>query len=114
MKNSHNKINRTIDDISLSNDEIKQLAQARQRALEAPKQRFFSSFSTPVMAYASLFLAVGIVSFSLFNKPEDRINQTPQFDEAFTLISSQEPVELYENLEFYMWLGVDNRNENKG
>jgi len=107
MKNLHNKINRTINDISLSTDEIKQLAQARQRALTAPKQHFFSSFFTPVMAYASLFLVVGLISFSVLNKPADLLNKTPQFDETFALISSPEPVELYENLEFYMWLEIE-------
>lgn len=107
MKNLHNKINNAIDDISLSANEKNQLAQARQQALSEPKKSFFSSFSSPIMAYASLFLVVGIVTISLLNKPTDFTKTSPQFDETFALISSQEPVELYEDLEFYMWLEVE-------
>ena len=107
MKNLNEQINHAIDNISINANEIDQLAQARQQALDGSKHSLFSSFSSPIMVYASLFLVVGFISFTTLNMSSDFTETTPRFDESFSLLSSQEPVEMYEDLEFYMWLETE-------
>ncbi len=102
----NNIAKQAMNNMTISSDEKKRLLLAREQALNTPKSSFIVSLSAPIMAYASVFLVVGLISFSLFNKtPDTAINSMPIHDE-FALMNSQDAVELYQDLEFFMWLDI--------
>ena len=102
----------TIDQISISDEEKNRLAQARSKALNEPQGISFNRlFSAPVLAYASILVIIGLVSFSSFTP---NVNETPSFDDEFAYLNSLESVEMVEQLDFYIWIESQHINTNTG
>lgn len=113
-KSINETVKQSINNISISNDELKQLAQAREQALAEPKNSFFSTFTHPVLAYASVFLVIGLVTFSLLNNPDKLDSIHPQINDEFAFMTSPDDVEMYQDLEFYMWLEIESQSSKEG
>lgn len=106
MKNSDtfiHGIKQTLDHTPLDSDTRQQLTRARMRALEPPAARsaLSTSFLKPALAFASL--AIITLAVSLFMQPQP---QTAGADiiQSLDIITSRDELEMYENLEFYLWL----------
>lgn len=94
----------SIDNISISREEKLKLAQAREHALSNVSSSFFEHFfTTQVLAFASILVIVGLVSFTHLKSTSDSIDNSHMFDEL-AVLNGEEPIELVENLDFYIWL----------
>ncbi len=98
------KTRQAIEHINISDNERAQLAHARQRALSTPKPSLLQHIRPTVMVYASLFLTIGIITFSMLGTAPDSLPITQSLNDEFMLISSQDAIEMYQNLDFYIWL----------
>ena len=95
------KIKQTLDNDKPDEKLKQQLRYARQLALEQPQQATYSRFLAPVVAFASICAITLAITLSMSpsTNPDD-INNI----EAFEIITSNDSLEMYENLEFYLWL----------
>ncbi len=95
-------IKKTLDEQSLDEDTRHKLAEARRQALDAVESKRPVFYRPAMLAFAGI--AALAIAVSLTFRPE---NQTIVVDNiaAFEIITSQEPLYLYEDLEFYVWLG---------
>lgn len=69
--------------------------------LQQPQPSLLSRFATPVFAFASICALAVAISLSL--PPADDINGMVNID-SFEIITSNDSLEMFENLEFYLWL----------
>lgn len=95
-------IKKTLDQQSLDEDTRHKLAEARRQALDAVEVARPAAYRPAMLAFASI--AVLAIAVSLTFWPE---KQTIVVDNiaTFEIITSQEPLDLYQDLEFYVWLG---------
>ena len=95
-------IKKTLDQQSLDEDTRRKLAEARRQALDAVEVARPEHYRPAMLALASIAVLAIAVSLTFWPK-----NQAVTVDsiESFEIITSQESLELYEDLEFYVWLG---------
>jgi anti-sigma-K factor RskA len=95
------KIKQTLDQQALDADTTRQLAQARDKALQQSPAFWRVSYAVPAMVIASLMAIVVMINQQLPDQP-------PSFAadsiETFEILSSRDDLEMIENLEFYVWL----------
>lgn len=104
MKHSDNlaqKIKQTLDAEVLDEELQNQLKHARRQALDQPQQKAASRYLTPALAFASV--CVIAVTISLTITQSDKPEAVDNID-SFDIMTSTDSLEMYENLEFYMWL----------
>lgn len=95
-------IKQILDSEKLDQETLQKLKKARIQALEPSPAAFrFSRYSKPIAAFVSVCFIVIAMTLS-FNSS----NQSTSMSDIETLeiITSNEPLELYENLEFYLWM----------
>lgn len=94
-------IKKTLEQQSLADETRRKLAEARLRALNGVEQSRTVSYRPVMLAFAGI--AALAIAISLTFKPE---SQTVVIDNiaAFEIITSEEPLDMYEDLEFYVWL----------
>jgi len=116
MKNSDpmiNDIKQSIDEINISKDEHIKLIQAREKALNSGQSSTSTWFKTPVIAYASIVLVVCSISYSLYIKPNKMTINPTQFEQEFALMQQADLIAMSEDLEFYMWLDINEKINKK-
>lgn len=95
------KLKNTLDDTPLEQDTRQQLNQARHVALQDQHRSTRSSYRLAAVAFASLVaLTLGVL---VSIQSPDNPTSLEHLD-AFEIITSQDELEMYENLEFYLWL----------
>jgi anti-sigma-K factor RskA len=95
------KIKHTLDQQTLDADTTRRLMQARQSALQ-PRTSFWSSnYAVPAMVMASVVAIAVLVTRQL---PDETPSFAPDSIDTFEILSSRDDLELYENLDFYLWL----------
>lgn len=96
-----NKLKQVLDKQELDKDIQQRLSNARYQALQQPQPSFSSRYATPMVAFASICaLAIAItLSLTPVEKPTGIDNI-----ETFEIFTSNDSLEMYENLEFYLWL----------
>ena len=94
-------IKKTLDQQSLDDDTRRKLANVRRQALDAVEVERPVHYRPAMLAYASVAVLAIAVSLTFWPK-----NQVVVVDNitAFEIITSQEPLDMYEELEFYVWL----------
>lgn len=98
------KIRQTLDNEPLDKDTLQQLANARYQALQQPQHSWFSRYAGPVAAFASVCVLAIAITFSLSpDEGSSKLNDP----EAFEIITSNDAIEMYENMEFYLWMEED-------
>jgi len=95
------KIKQTPDQQTLDADTTRQLAQARAKALQQDQSFWRMSYAIPAMVMASLVAIVVMINQQL---PDQSPAFAPDSIEAFEILSSRDELEMFENLEFYIWL----------
>jgi hypothetical protein len=71
------------------------------RIQDAIQEKFASSFGMPASMYATACLMITVASlFYVSSRPAGSLS----LEEELTLIASADDIELYENLDFYLWL----------
>ena len=96
------KIKQSLDQQPLDQQTQQALNQARMSALQPQTQSsLFSRYAKPTLAFASLAAIAIVITLTIQH-------QTEEFNidniEAFEILSHNDDLELYENLEFYVWL----------
>ena len=94
-------IRHTLDQAPLDEATTQRLNAMRRKALAQADKPLWLRRAMPIAAFASIgVLAVAIV---LLQRP---LQSEPAFDsiDAFEIISSSDDLEMYQNLEFYLWL----------
>lgn len=95
------KIKQALDDETLDKDLRQQLQETRHLVLEQPQISFFSRYAIPAMSFASICAIAIVLTLSLSPTSEsDNFNNI----EAFEIMTTNDALEMYENLEFYIWL----------
>lgn len=95
------KIKHTLDQQTVDAETKRQLAQARQSALQ-PRTTFWrSNYAVPAMVMASVAVVAILVTRQL---PDATPSFAPDSIDTFEILSSRDELELYENLDFYLWL----------
>ncbi len=95
------KIKQTLDQQAIDSSTRQQLAQARETAL-AGKQTFWRiNTALPAIVMASL-VAVALLITLQISDPAPALQ--PDSIETFEILTSRDDLELYENLDFYLWL----------
>lgn len=94
-------IKQTLDQQTLDSDTTRRLKQARALALQPTQAWWRTSYAVPAMALASL-VSISLVLNLQLNQETSGITQDSI--EVFELLSDRDDIELYENLEFYVWL----------
>ena len=113
MKNSDpftQNIKQQLDQETLPEDVEKDLVLARRRALQQSQQEqpgVFGRYALPAMAFA--FVCAIAIAITLVLKPVDQGNGLQDID-IFEIITSRDELEMYENLEFYLWLNEEMNN----
>ncbi len=94
-------IRKTLDQQPLDDDIRRKLAEVRRQALDSVEVDRPVHLRPAMLAFASI--AILTIAISLFFWPK---NQAVEVDNiiAFEIITSQEPLGMYEELEFYVWL----------
>jgi anti-sigma-K factor RskA len=95
------KIKHTLDQQTLDTDTTRQLAQARQKALQQSQPFWRMSYAVPAMVMASLMAIVVMINQQL---PDQSPSFAADSIDTFEILSSKDELEMYENLEFYVWL----------
>lgn len=95
------KIKQTLDNEELDKDTRQQLANARYQVLQEFLTPRRSRFTGPVAAFASVCIIAIAIIVSLNSN-----NQPSELDdiEVFDIITRSDSLEMYENLEFYLWM----------
>ena len=74
---------------------------ARQQALDSRPSRVWTTYAMPALVTASLAAITIVITLTQLSDP-------PAVDvdaiETFEIITSRDELEMYENLEFYLWL----------
>jgi hypothetical protein len=97
-----NNIKQTLDQQTLDTDTRRKLAQARQQALQPVRPWWRINYLVPAMVMASLIAITLVLNL---NPGQRNISITPSSIETFEILSSRDDeLELYENLDFYIWL----------
>lgn len=95
------KIKQTLDNEALDRELQHRLKSARHVALEQVKTSFISRYTTAAIAFTSLCVIALAITLSLSPSTlPDQINNI----EVFEIITGNDSLEMYENLEFYLWL----------
>lgn len=95
------KIKQTLDNEPFDKALQHRLKKARYVALEQTQTSLMSRYAAPAIAFASLCAIALIITLTLSpSTVPDDINNI----EAFEIITSKDSLEMYENLEFYLWL----------
>jgi anti-sigma-K factor RskA len=95
------KIKQTLDQQTLDADTSRQLAQAREKALQQPQPFWRMSYVVPAMVMASVVAIAILLTQQL---PGQSTQFSPDSIEAIEILSSSDELEMFENLEFYAWL----------
>jgi hypothetical protein len=95
------KIKQTLDQQPLDADTSRQLAQAREKALQQPQPFWRMSYVVPAMVMASVVAIAILLTQQL---PGQSTEFSPDSIEAIEILSSSDELEMFENLEFYAWL----------
>jgi anti-sigma-K factor RskA len=95
------KIKHTLDQQTLDADTSRQLAQAREKALQQPQPFWRMSYVVPAMVMASVVAIAILLTQQL---PGQSTQFSPDSIEAIEILSSSDELEMFENLEFYAWL----------
>lgn len=77
------------------------LNQLRQQALQSTQPSRLSQFALPLATFAS-FSVIALLVILL--QPRSQPSLVADNIDAFEIISSSDDLELYQNLEFYLWL----------
>ena len=95
-------IRQTLDQAPLDAATTQQLDQLRRAALQPTPRRHWMRFAMPVAAFAS----ISVLALALLLLQNQRQHSSPGVDsvDAFEIISSSDALEMYQNLEFYLWL----------
>lgn len=96
------KIKKTLDEHPVDEKTLQKLNQSRYAALhQQPPDTFLSRFFRPALVIASV--AVIAIAITLTIAPEQEPDSLDIF-ESMDIITSNDEFEMYENLEFYLWL----------
>ncbi len=98
------KIKQQLDEQKLPEEIQRDLAKARRQALNIDvnqRRPLLSRYVFPTVAFASV-CAIAI-AITLVINPIDETNGFEDI-ETFEIITSRDDIEMYENLEFYLWL----------
>ena len=95
------KIRQTLDQHAVDASTRQQLAEARQSVLEPRPAMWRMSYAIPAMAMASVITITLMITMQL-SDPVTSIQ--PDSIETFEILTSRDDLELYENLDFYLWL----------
>jgi anti-sigma factor RsiW len=94
-------IRQTLDDAPLDAATTRRLNAMRRKALEQAAKPAWFRHALPAAAFASISaLAIAIV---LMQSPPQTELAVDSID-AFEIISSNDELEMYQHLEFYLWL----------
>jgi hypothetical protein len=95
------KIKHALDQQELDKETQQRLDMIRLQALDSDMKHNTFNYRSPVLAFG--FVIAITISLFIFYKPS--INAIDlQSIEAFEIITSSDELEMYENLEFYLWL----------
>lgn len=98
------QVSQAVNHISISDEEQRHLDMARQKAIYSQTEPSWKRYvSAPNLAYASIAILVVSISFITMNSPTTPHKQLG-YDNELALLESKVPVELVEQLDFYMWL----------
>ena len=94
-------IRRALDDQPVDETTRQELDRARRTALQPDARVSMPWFSKPVIAFTGVALIAIVITLSL-----PRENTTPAVDsiDAFEILTGNDELEMYRDLEFYMWL----------
>jgi anti-sigma-K factor RskA len=95
------KIKQTLDQQTLDADTSRQLAQARQKALQQSQPFWRLSYAVPAMVMASLVTIAIMINQQL---PDQSPSFAADTIDSFEILSSKDELEMFEDLEFYVWL----------
>ncbi len=90
-----------LDQQTIDDETRRELAKARLQALESVEESRSIFYRPVLLAFASV--AVVVVTINLVFQPGDQEIKVDNI-EAFEIITSEQSLELYEELEFYVWL----------
>ena len=103
MNNSdmETRIRQSLDQQGLDDSTLSQLDAARRHALDQRSPRRHGRWFAPAIAIASLAVVAVAITLSLpGTTPPEGIDSIA----AFEILTSDEELELYRDLEFYVWL----------
>ena len=104
MKHSdpfNQKIKQSLDEETLELSVQQELAQARQQALHSAQQEPTWQWQRPALALGLVaILAITV----LLMMPAKQQSLPLDNIEAFDILTSTDELEMYQNLEFYLWL----------
>lgn len=91
----------SFDAEPVDNVTTQRLNQLRQQALQSAQPSRFRQFALPLATFASLsVIALLVILLQSRSQPSLVVDNI----DAFEIISSRDDLELYQNLEFYLWL----------
>ncbi len=94
-------IKKTLDQQALDDETRHKLTEVRRQALDGVEVERPVHFRPVMLAFASI--AVLTIAISLLFWPKNQVVEVDNII-AFEIITSQEPLGMYEELEFYVWL----------
>lgn len=94
-------IKHQLDAQELDKDTLQQLTNARYLALDGAAARKSFNFQGAALAF-SLMLVISISVFIVY-QPTDTRMELNNLD-ALEILTSKDDLEMFENLEFYLWL----------
>ena len=95
------KVRQTLNDQPLDAETRQRLNRMRMDVLSRATTRRWMHFVKPLLAIASVAIIAVFVSLQL--QQSESIATVDKID-AFEIISSNDDLEMYQNLEFYLWL----------
>jgi hypothetical protein len=94
-------IKQTLDQQTLDADTRQKLAQARAQALQPAQPWWRLNYLVPAMVMASVLAVVLLLNV----QPGDQATDyRADSIESFELLSSSDDIEMYQDLDFYIWL----------
>jgi hypothetical protein len=95
------KIKQTLDQQTLDVDTSRQLALARQKALQPGQPLWRLSYAIPALVMASLVAIAVMINQQL---PDQSPSFAADAIDSLEILSSKDELEMFEDLEFYVWL----------
>lgn len=95
------KIKQTLNNEKQDTDIQQRLKNVRQQALVQSQPTLHSRFFAPAVAFASICMITLVITLSI--TPTTNPGDIDSIEE-FEIITSNDSLEMYENLEFYLWL----------
>jgi|SaaInlStandDraft_3_1057020.scaffolds.fasta_scaffold161786_2 hypothetical protein len=97
-------IKNTLDDEKLDPSTKQQLSQSRCSALDGQKTKpvMLERFFKPALVFASVGLVAITITFTMTTKQTN--TSTDDVFESMEILTSRDELEMYQNLEFYLWL----------